>query len=102
MNVKLSSTDNVNRGSYISPHVLLNLLSELGKELKWEAWRYVNDVTQMSINKEQYWLKLTLLRLEGRSRSHDISMFCIKKCKQPEMLVSSSATTLRNINIYQP
>ena len=26
---------------------------------------------------------------EVRSRSHDISMFCIKKCMQPEMLLSS-------------
>ena len=39
------------------------------------SWRYMNDVTQMSINKERSWLTLTLLRLEGRSRSHDISMF---------------------------
>ena len=57
--------------------------------------RYVNDVTKMWINKEHYWLTLTLLRLEAPSRSHDISMFCIQKCKQPEMLVSSKATTLR-------
>ena len=55
------------------------------------SWRYMNDVTQMLINKEHYWLKLTLLRLEVRSRSYDISMFCIEKCKQPEMLVSSKA-----------
>ena len=54
-----------------------------------KSWRYVNGVTQMSINKELYWLTLTLLRLEAWSRSHDISMFCIEKCKQPEMLVSS-------------
>ena len=59
------------------------------------SWRYVNDVTQMSINKERYWLTLTLPRLEARSRSHDISLFCIEKCKQPEMLVSSKATALR-------
>ena len=58
-------------------------------------WRYVNDVMQMLINKERYWLTLTLLRLEARSRSHDISMFCIEKCKQPEILVSSKAITLR-------
>ena len=32
----------------------------------------------------------------ARSRSHDISMFCIEKCKQPEILVSSKATTLSN------
>ena len=57
--------------------------------------RYVNDVTQMSINKERYWLTLMLLRLEARSRSHDVSMFCMEKCKQPEMLVSSKAATLR-------
>ena len=56
-------------------------------------WGYVNDVMQMLINKEHYWL--TLLHLEGRSRSHDISMSCIEKCKQPEMLVSTKATTLR-------
>ena len=59
------------------------------------SWRYVNDVTQLSINKERYWLTLTLLSLEARSRSHDISMFCIEKCKQPEMLVSSKTNTLR-------
>ena len=47
----------------------------------------------MSINKERNWLTLTLLHLEAQSRSHDISMFCIEKCKQPEMLVSSKATT---------
>ena len=59
------------------------------------SWRNVNDVTQMSINKESYWLTLTLLRLGARSRSHGISMFCIEKCKQLEMLVSSKATSLR-------
>ena len=60
-----------------------------------KARRCVNDAMQMSITKERYWLTLTLLRLEVQSRSHDISMFCIEKCKQPEMLVSSKATTLR-------
>ena len=59
------------------------------------SWRYVNDVMQISIIKERHWLTLTLLHLEARSRSYDISMFCIEKCKQPEMLVSSKATTLR-------
>ena len=48
-----------------------------------------------SLHKERYWLTLTLLRLEARSRSHDISMFCIEKCKQPEMLASSKITTPR-------
>ena len=62
------------------------------------VWRYVNDVTQILINKEHYWLTLTLLRLEARPRSHDISMFCIEKCKQPEMLVSSKATTPQGVN----
>ena len=57
-------------------------------------WRYVNGVTQM-INKELYWLMMKLLHLEVRSRSHDVSMFCIEKCKQQEMLVSSKATSLR-------
>ena len=56
---------------------------------------YVSDVTQFAINKERLWMTLTLLRLEGRSRSHDISMFCTEKCKQPEMLVLSETTTLR-------
>ena len=55
------------------------------------SWRNMNDVTQMSINKEHYWLMLTLLRPEARSRLHDISMFCIEKCKQSGMLVSSKA-----------
>ena len=60
------------------------------------SWRYVNDVTQMSINKERYHLlTLTLLSLEARSRSHDVSMFGIEQYKQPEMLVSSKETTLR-------
>ena len=59
------------------------------------SWQYVNDVMQMSMNKEHYWLALTLLHLEARSRSHDISMLCIEKNKQSEMLVSSQATTLR-------
>ena len=38
------------------------------------SWQYVNDVTQMSIKKESYWLMLTLLHLEARSRSHNISI----------------------------
>ena len=59
------------------------------------SWKYMNDVTQLSINKERYLLRLTLLRLEAWSRSHDISMFCIEKCKQREMLVSSKTNTLR-------
>ena len=45
------------------------------------TWRYVNDITQTSINKKCYWLTLTLLRVEVRSRSHDISMFYMEKCK---------------------
>ena len=47
------------------------------------------------IKKASYWLTLTLLHLEARSRSHDFSMFCIEKCKQLEMLDSCKATTLR-------
>ena len=58
-------------------------------------WRYMNEVTQKLINKERYWLTLTFLCLEALSRSHDIKMFCIEKCKQPEMLVSSKETTPR-------
>ena len=61
--------------------------------------RYVNDVTQMWINKENYWLTLTLLHLETQSRSHDIPMFCIEKCKQTEMLVSSKANYTETVNI---
>ena len=45
-------------------------------------WRYVNDMAQALINKESYSLTKTLLPLEVRFRSHDISMFCIEKCKQ--------------------
>ena len=44
-------------------------------------WRHVNDLMQISITKERNWLTLTLLRLEVWFRSHDISMFCIEKCK---------------------
>ena len=44
---------------------------------------HINDFTQKLINKERYGLTLTLLSLEVQSRSHDISMFCIEKCKQP-------------------
>ena len=58
-------------------------------------WRYVNDIPQLLINKERNWLTFTLLRLEARSSSHDISMFCIEKRKQREMLVSSKTTSLR-------
>ena len=29
----------IHRGSYMSAHVLLNLLNELGQEIKWEACR---------------------------------------------------------------
>ena len=65
------------------------VLEQPGSETAYiTSWRYVNDVTQTSINKASYWLALTLLRLEARSRSHDISMFCIEKCKQLEMFDS--------------
>ena len=57
------------------------------------SWRYVNDVTQISINKGCYWL--VLLRLEVLSGSHGILIFCFEKCKQPDMLVSPKAATLR-------
>ena len=57
-------------------------------------WGYVNDVTQTLLNKERFWLTLMLLRLEMRPKSHDISMFCIEKCKHLGMLVSTKATTL--------
>ena len=29
--------NSINRGSYMSAHVLFNILNELGKEIKWEA-----------------------------------------------------------------
>ena len=50
--------------------------------------RYMTDVTQMSINKESYWITLMLLSLEGQSKSHDISMFCIEKYSSQKNLVS--------------
>ena len=49
----------------------------------------------MLINKEIYWLTLTLLHLEARPRTRDCSMFCIEKCKQLGIMVSSKAATLR-------
>ena len=49
------------------------------------SWRNMNDATQLSINKESFWLTLTLLHQEARSRSDGIPVFCIEKCKQPEM-----------------
>ena len=55
----------------------------------------MNDVTQLLINKESYWLTLTLLHLEARPRPRDCSMFCIEKCKQLGIMVSSKAATLR-------
>ena len=58
------------------------------------SWRYANAFTQTSINKESYWLMLTLLRPEARSRSHDISLVCIEKCKKLEMFISFQATAL--------
>ena len=53
-------------------------------------WRHAKVDGQKS-----YWLTLTLLRPEAWSRSHNISMFCIEKCKKLEMLVSFKATALR-------
>ena len=58
-------------------------------------WRYVIDVRQTLINKGSYWLMLTLLQPEAWSRSHDILMFCIEKCKQLEIMVSFKATTMK-------
>ena len=43
------------------------------------SWRYVNDITQMLINNERYWLTMTLLHLELWSKSHAISTFCIER-----------------------
>ena len=48
------------------------------KSFIYTSRRYVNDVTQMLINKESYWLTLTLLHLEVRPRTCDCSIFCIK------------------------
>ena len=59
------------------------------------TWRYVNDFMQSLINKESYWLTLTILCPEARPKSHDISLFCIEKCKQLEILVPSKATVQR-------
>ena len=58
--------------------------SQGAKPMYMRSWQYVNDVTQMSINKENYWLTLALLRLEVGS-----SQFCMEKWKQLEMVVSS-------------
>ena len=57
----------------------------------------------VAMNKESYWLTLTLLHLEARPRPRDCSMFCIEKCKQLGIMVSSKAASLRmyieNVNI---
>ena len=56
-------------------------------------WRYVNDVTQLSINKERYWLTLTFLR---QVLDHmTFRCFALRNISKPEMLVSSKAITLR-------
>ena len=49
-----------------------------------------------NVNKQRTLLAdVDVTPLEELSRSRDISMFCNEKCKQPERLVSSMATTLR-------
>ena len=66
------------------------------------SWRNVNVVKQSSINKERHWLTLTLLGFEVRSRSYDtFQFFCIKKRKQPEMLVHLGQLHTGNVNICQ-
>ena len=66
-----------NPASYMYPYKICNggvgTPREGSKLVNITSWRNVNDVTQMSINKESYWLTLTLLCLEARSRSYDIS-----------------------------
>ena len=37
--LSLKTTGELHRGSYMSAHVLLNLLNKLGKVIKWEACR---------------------------------------------------------------
>ena len=39
------------------------------------------------------------LRLEAQYRSHDSSVFCIEKYKQPEMLVSFNGNYTEHVNI---
>ena len=43
--------NNLNRGSYMSAHVLLNLLNEMGKEIKCEACRAFLSLYRNEFNK---------------------------------------------------
>ena len=64
------------------------------------TWRYVNDITQTSINKLCYWLTLALLRVEMRSRSHDISMFGIEKCNATSLKMKILPFDCLNFNEF--
>ena len=72
------------------------MLEQPGSETRVHNVVTIRELCHPNVDKKaNYWLTLSLLHLEARSRSNDISMFCIEKCKQLEMLDSCKATTLR-------
>ena len=68
---------------------LLELLKQPGSETREHNFVVIRERCHANIDKQEcYWLTLMLLLLVVRSRSRDMSMFCIQKCKQPEMFIS--------------
>ena len=78
--------------------IVTEVLGQRGSEIPVHNTVTIHELRHATVVKKvSYWLMLTLLHLEARFRSHDISLLCLEKCKQLEMLDSSKAT--ENINI---
>ena len=71
------------------------MLEQPGSETRVHSLVTLRELRHTNIYKQSKLLGDVDVHLESRSISHDISMFCIEKCKQLEMLDSCKATTLR-------
>ena len=67
------------RGSYMSAHVLLNLLNELGKKIRCEALQSILSVFRKEFNKfNNKGARMQVSIYHMTLKSHFISKFCTK------------------------
>ena len=76
---KIHMTYLFDRGSYMSAHVILNLLNELGEKIRCEALPSILSVFPNELNKfnnTRAWMQDSVYHMT--LKSHFISKFCIK------------------------
>ena len=91
--VKKNKTSKINRGSYMSAHVILNLLNQLGKRIRCEALLSILSVLPKEFNKFNNtgaWMQGSIYHMT--IKLHFVSDFCIKTSRFPHL-----KTSMRNV-----